>query len=317
MKVDIVVCTYNRSALLGKCIQSVLGCALPVGVAAELIVVDNNSSDGTEAVVRGFEGTGAIKVTYLLERTQGKSHALNRALAAVNGDIVAFIDDDVTVEGSWLSKIAEAAGKYPLCGAFGGKIVALYPEKRPGWLDIEGSMKFLKSVYVDLDNGDKALEYGKGTVSNTPCGANMFFRMEALERNGPFRTDLGPTGRELGFSEDTEFCKRFADRGEVSMYMPEVVVYHPVHSERLEKEYLLKWLYRCGKSEVRRTGGYAGMTKAFGVPRYIFRKLIQHGSGSIFSLSERTRLYHRLRLYYAAGEMVEHLRVNSGPTRPS
>ena len=316
MKIDVVICTYNRSGMLGKCVESVLRADVPPGVSVEVIVVDNNSSDDTEKVVKGF-GPGranGMKVTYLFEGKQGKSYALNSALAAATGDVVAFTDDDITVDASFFKEMAGAVLRYPGCGCFGGRIVAVYPEVMPSWLDLKGSMKFLKSVYVDLDNGDKDAEYGNGVLSN-PGGANMFFTREALERNGPFRTDLGPTGRELGFSEDTEFCRRFQDRGELSMYISGVAVYHPVHRERLEKEYLLKWLYRCGKSEVRRAGGYKA-AHAFGVPRYILGKLVRHASGSIFSLSERTRLYHRFRLYYTAGELIEHLKVNVGQSRP-
>ena len=311
MKIDVVICTYNRAGLLGKCVESVLRADVPPGVSVEVIVVDNNSSDDTEKVVKGF-GPGranGMKVTYLFEGKQGKSYALNSALAAATGDIVAFIDDDETVEGSWVREIVEAERKYPACGSFGGKIVAAYPEDMPEWLDIKGSMKFLKSVYGDLDNGDEEKRYGDGTLSNAPGGGNMFFRKEALKRNGPFRTDLGPTGRKLGFSEDTEFCVRFQKRGEVSMYIPGAVVYHSVPRERLEKGYILKWLYNCGKSEVRRTGGHRGSARAFGVPRYLYRKLLQHASGSLLSFHQRTRAYHRLKLYYTAGELVEHFRA--------
>lgn len=313
MKIDVVICTYNRSGMLGRCIESVLRADVPQGVSVEVIAVDNNSTDDTEKVVKGL-GTGlprSMKVTYLFEGKQGKSHALNSAVAAATGDIVAFIDDDETVEGSWVREIAGAARKYPSCGSFGGKIVAAYPDDMPEWLDLKGSMKFLKSVYGDLDNGDEEKQYGAGTLSNAPGGGNMFFRKEALKRNGSFRTDLGPNGRKLGFSEDTEFCVRFQARGEVSMYIPGAVVYHAVHRERLEKAYILKWLYNCGRSEVRRTGGHRGSASAFGVPRYLYRKLLQHASGSLLSLHQRTRVYHRLRLYYTAGELVEHFSAAS------
>jgi len=313
MKIDAVICTYNRSAMLAKCVESLMRAEVPQGVSVEIMVVDNNSSDDTAAVVKRLaEGAPPqVKVTYLFEGRQGKSHALNSAVAAASGDIVAFFDDDETVEASWLAAIAAAVRKYPACGSFGGKVVAVYPDEMPEWADLNGSMKFLKSVFVDLDNGDEERQYGKGTRSNTPGGGNMFFTREALERNGPFRTDLGPTGRELGFSEDTEFCVRFQQRGEVSMYIPGVVVYHPVHGERLNKDYVLRWLYNCGRSEARRTCGDNGFAKAFGAPRYLYIKLLRHASASLMSISRKDRFYHRLRLYYTAGELVEHLRGSS------
>ncbi len=139
----------------------------------------------------------------------------------------------------------------------------------------------------------------------------MFFRRAVLESNGLFRTDLGPVGKKLGFSEDTEYCQRLLGKGERFMYIPSVIVYHPAHEDRLTKKYLLNWQYRCGRSEVRRKGGYSDPRKIFGVPRYLYRKLIEHVIGWSMSFDAKKKFYHRLRLYYAVGEIFEHLSMKS------
>ena len=63
----------------------------------EVVVVDNNSTDDTRAVVASFAAAGDI-VRYVLEPAQGLSHARNRGVAATSADIVAFTDDDVRVD---------------------------------------------------------------------------------------------------------------------------------------------------------------------------------------------------------------------------
>jgi GT2 family glycosyltransferase len=250
-----------------------------------------------------------IVIEYLFEGKIGKSYALNSALNHITGDLIAFTDDDVTVDKNWIREMINAAKRYHAYSCFGGKVIALYPEKMPKWLDINGSMKFLRSVFVDRDDGDLEVEYGINTVSKSPGGVNMFLRREAIAKNGLFRTDLGPTGKLLGFSEDTEYCQRLIEKGERFMYIPTAIVYHQVYKERLCKKYLLTWQYRCGVSEVRRNKGYGNVEKIFGVPKYLLKKFIDHSVGWLLSLQSKKKFYHRLRLYYTAGEVVEHLKM--------
>lgn len=310
MKVEIIICTYNRAKKLKAAIQSMLCADIPDDVVVELIVVNNNSDDDTEKIIKECSKNGInIKIKCLFEREQGKSHALNNALRYVTGDIIAFTDDDVIIDKSWIAEMIDAASRYPKYNCFGGKVIAVYPENVPKWLDMHDSMGFLKSVFVDRDDGNTEGEYGIHTISDTPGGVNMFFRREAIAKNGLFRTDLGHIGNELGFSEDTEYCQRLMEKGERFMYIPSAIVYHPVHSGRLSKDYLLMWQYKCGISEVRRSKGYKNAVRLFGVPRYIYRKFIQHAAGWCFSYQSRKRFYHKLRLYYTSGEIVEHMRL--------
>ena len=310
MKAEIVICTYNRASKLNEAIQSILDADISENVTAQLIIVNNNSTDNTESMVKKFfKNNSGIEIKYLFEKKQGKSYALNTALKHITGDLIAFTDDDVTVDRGWIREMLNGLERHPEGNCFGGKVVSVYPEKMPKWIDIEDTMKFLKSVFVDRNDGNIEVEYGNGTASKTPGGCNMFFRRQAIEKNGPFRTDLGPIGKELGFSEDTEYCQRLLKKGEKFMYIPSAIVYHPVYMERLYKNYLLTWQYKCGRSEVRRNGGYKDITKVFGMPRYLFRKFIQHAMGWGLSIQSKIQFYHRLRLYYTAGEIVEHLRI--------
>ena len=315
MKIEIVICTYNRAERLSGTIQSLLSADIPDGTNVNLIIVNNNSSDGTEALIKEFSRNASrVAFRYLFEEKQGKSYALNTALKHMRGNFIAFTDDDIIVDKSWIKKMVSALKRYPDCNCFGGKVVAVYPKNMPPWLDIHNSTRFLKSVFVDRDDGDLEVEYGNSTLSNTPSGVNMFFRREVIEKNAFFRTDLGPIGKELGFSEDTDYCQRLLNMGERFMYIPSTIVYHPVHAERLSKEYLLNWQYKCGISEVRRNGGYKDTVRIFGVPRYLYRKYLKHAVGSSLLFSSVGRFRHKLRRYYTAGEIVEHLSIESKST---
>jgi glycosyltransferase involved in cell wall biosynthesis len=309
MNVDVVICTYNRSEKLKKVIQSILDAEVPENHRLQLIIVNNNSTDNTESIVKEFAGNDFVRINYLFESKQGKSHALNTGLKNIMGEIIGFTDDDVFVDRLWLKEMAAALTRYPEYSCFGGKTMAIYPAHLPGWLDTEGSMEFLRSAFVDRNDGDVEADYEANPFSKTPSGCNMFFRRCAIEFNGPFRTDLGPAGNESGFSEDTDYCTRLIERGKRFMYIPSAIVYHPVHENRIRKDYLLGWQYACGKSEVRRGRGYKDTVKVFGVPRYLIRKLSGHFTGWWLSLRSKKRFYHKLKLYYTCGEIVEHLRL--------
>ena len=87
VSVSVVVPTYNRAALLGECLDSLLN---QDRRPEEILVVDDGSSDGTPDVVRSKDGP----VRYLRQENAGKAAALNRALAAVSGEAVWIVDDD-------------------------------------------------------------------------------------------------------------------------------------------------------------------------------------------------------------------------------
>ena len=301
---NVVICTYNRAERLSRVLGSLISARVPDHATVEILVVDNNSTDATPSLIKALSSHKNPSVKYLFEGRQGKSHALNKALGDLSGELIAFTDDDVVVDHGYLAGIIEAGEKYPQCRCFGGKVVALYPDHLPEWLDLEDSMTFLKSPFVDRQDGDEEVPYGEATYYSTPGGCNMFFRRTALVENGAFRTDLGPMGRRLGFAEDTEYCCRLKDKGEGFYYIPSVIVHHPVYPERMTKRYLLTWQYNCGRSEAQRHAGSGGSVTLLGVPRYLFRRAFVHFRGWILSRAARPRFYHRLRLAYTWGEIV-------------
>ncbi|MDE2825547.1 MAG: glycosyltransferase family 2 protein, partial [Gemmatimonadota bacterium] len=84
--VSVVIPTYNRADRLPSAIRSVLEQTAP---PAEIIVVDDGSTDGTPALVRTFPG-----VRYLRQENQGVSAARNHGIGAAKHDWIALLDSD-------------------------------------------------------------------------------------------------------------------------------------------------------------------------------------------------------------------------------
>jgi glucosyl-dolichyl phosphate glucuronosyltransferase len=104
MKITVIMCTYNRCHSVARAMGSVAASTLPNSVKWEVIVVDNNSSDQTRQVIEDFCGWHLGRFRYVFEPKQGLSHARNAGIQEAQGNILAFTDDDVTVQPNWLQK---------------------------------------------------------------------------------------------------------------------------------------------------------------------------------------------------------------------
>ena len=129
MNVTVILCTYNRCRELANALNSVAASALPEGIGWEVLVVDNNG-DQARKVVESFRERFPGRFRYLLEPRPGKSHALNAGIRASQSDVLAFLDDDVTVEPAWLQNLTAALQDEAWAGA-GGRIVLDWPSSLP------------------------------------------------------------------------------------------------------------------------------------------------------------------------------------------
>ena len=229
----------------------------------EVLVVDNNSSDQTREISQRLGIEYPVRIRYSFERSQGKSHALNTGIREARGRVLAFVDDDVITEPTWLWNLARPVVTGESAGA-GGRILPEAGFVPPPWLPLQGPRN-MGGVLAFFDCGDEPCK-----LDSPPFGTNMCFRKEMFERYGGFRTDLGPRpGSEIR-NEDTEFGRRLIAAGECLRYEPSAVVYHPVAKDRLRKDYFLRWWFDDGRARVREAGTRPAV---YGIPRRYIRAL--------------------------------------------
>lgn len=295
MLITVVICTYNRCAMLRKALESVAASQLSPETEWEVVVIDNNSTDQSRQVVEDLRRRFPGRFRYALETRQGLSHARNAGIREARGEIVAFTDDDVTVDPMWLANLTRPLRDQE-CLAVGGRVVPVWNCVPPPWFP----RKFSTGVVVEFDHGPVASYIGE-----PPFGANMSFHKEVFRKYGDFRVDLGRRGNNMESHEDTEFGRRLMQGGERIRYEPSAVVYHPIIESRLTKSYFRSWWYGRGISDVKRDGiSLAEKWRVFGVPAHLFRRLAACTVRSVLPIGPERRFTWKINVWYIAGLIV-------------
>lgn len=302
MTITVILCTFNRCRSLAKALDSVAASVLPDSVEWEVLVVDNNSRDQTREVVEEFCTRYPGRFRYVFEPQPGKSYALNRGVQQARGEILAFMDDDVTVAPTWLSDLTTVLHGTEWVGA-GGRILPERAFSPPRWLALDGPYA-MSGILALFEQGDTP-----GKLRLPPYGTNMAFRKEMFAKYGGFRTDLGPSpGSEIR-NEDTEFGRRLMNAGESLWYEPSAVVYHEIPRSRLRKAYFLTWWFDYGRAEIREADKRPTIRR---IPRYylsIPNIALVHLTRRTFEWiavrNPRERFYRKCMIWKVIGWLVE------------
>jgi glycosyltransferase involved in cell wall biosynthesis len=267
--VSIVMPTYNRGALLAGAVQSVLAQSPVITPAFELIVVDNNSTDDTHAIVEQFARTDG-RVRYVFEPQQGSSHSRNAGIRAARAPLVAFIDDDVRAEPEWVAATVRAFEQYPQADVVGGRVLPVWPVDPPSWLTRD---HWAPLALVDYGDVPVAID---ATRPLCLVSANLAFRRQVFDVVGGFAPDLGLVkAGTLGSVEDHEFLLRVLDAGRTVFYDPRITVHADIQPNRLERAYHRRWHSGHGYFHARLRSEQMERTRVgtlFGVPAHLYRQ---------------------------------------------
>ncbi len=311
----LLIATHNRASELESCLANLAGLEPLAELEHEVIVLDNNSRDNTRMVAeRAAEGFGG-RLRYAFVARQGKAHALNHGIAIARGQMLGFTDDDARVDPGWLCAVDRGRQSFPDAVAFGGRVIAEWSVPVPHWLAVEGPYRLIKSGVTGHDLGRAPRVYKESDpMMPLPAGVNLWVRRDAFTRHGGFRADLWP-------GEDTELGLRLWNAGEKLVYLPDMVVIHPVDPTRLSKRYFRRWSYDKARSMVRMVAppddhpAGSGGTVA-GVPPYLIRMALGEVGQWIRSLADPVRrFYHECRLWGIWGRIAETRRIGSNPGR--
>ncbi|MBO0348439.1 hormogonium polysaccharide biosynthesis glycosyltransferase HpsE [Phormidium pseudopriestleyi FRX01] len=282
--VDLTVAipTYNGETRLSDVLDRLRSQVGTEEFSWEIIVVDNNSSDRTAALVRKYQETwpSAYPLRYCFAPEQGAAFARQRAVEKAQGELIGFLDDDNLPEPDWVAAAYQFGKIHPEVGAFGSQIHGLFYEKNAED-KLPTNFKRIACFLAIVERGNSPRLYDpKHKI--LPPGAGLVVRKKVWLESVPNRLVLNHTGKEAGLaSEDLEVLLHIQKAGWEIWYNPAMVVYHKIPNKRLEPEYL-KLLVRCvGLSRHRlRMMTLNSWQRPLAFPAYLandLRRLVLHG----------------------------------------
>jgi len=190
----------------------------------EVIVVDGNSTDKTQEIVKKYP------VKLVVEKRKGLNLARNTGIKCAKGEIVAFTDSDCIVPPNWITKIVENF-KDPQISCVGGSAKALDNDFISQYAD--NSIVRLMPFFTKREELKKVKPFFRH-----PAGCNMAFRRKVAEEVGYFDENI-----RYGFDE-VEFADRICRAGYKMVLDPDVLVWHKHRSTFRE---FLKQNFQYGK----------------------------------------------------------------------
>jgi glucosyl-dolichyl phosphate glucuronosyltransferase len=232
MRITVAICTYDRPAQLAAVLESLNALRVPTDVEWELLVINNDGTNGTDVVCQRW--AGQLPILVLREPRAGLASARNRAIAAARGDYIAWLDDDTWVDPNWLEGYATAFARWPDAAVFGGAITPRFEGAPPDWVR-RCSVRLQGPFALREPDAEPAQLQATGEL---PFGANYAVRLD-VQRRYPYDPILGRRARALGFgNEESEVVVAILRAGHSGWWVPAARVEHCVPPARQTLEYL-------------------------------------------------------------------------------
>ena len=299
--ISVLTCTYNGATSIAPLLRSFLEQNVPGGLTSEIVLVDNNSRDGTVAVAERFALENPGRITVLRESQQGKSYALNRGLQSVRGEICCVIDQDQLLPADYLAIVWNAFQREPATYFIAGRVLPLPQQRLADWITTDHW-----SPLAICDYGAEAF-----TIDSLPlvCLIATAYRTAALRAAGGYSEVLGIRPGRMGSVEDEDLYERLVNQGKPGRYTPEILVYHRLDEARFRRSYHRRWHFGHGKyfSDWRSPAFEASSFSIFDVPghvvRHAFRDLRKMVLQAMKGSSEQA-FVHELRLRFYLGYIL-------------
>src|SRR5688572_6088708 len=270
VRLDLLLATFRRPELLADTLRSIFAAPRPPALEVQVIVV-NNDSDADLSHLDTMIALAPVPVLMLQEPVRGKSRALNRGIRASNADYIGLIDDDERLAPSWVQVAHEtlAADAHDFIG---GPVRPIWPSPPPSRIPTG-----YPAVLGIVDNGSTCARFTK-EFPGMLVGGNSIIRRTVLQAIGGYAPELGPQElHRLMSCEDEDMYTRLLHAGARGAYVPELVVHHHVHPDRIRPAYFRDWCFWNSVSKaVLERRWPAGVSSIGGIPRYLYGRAF-HG----------------------------------------
>ena len=238
LQLTVAIPTYNRADFLRQTLAGLARQDFPPD-AFEVLVIDNNSTDHTRAVVAEF-ASSTPPPRYVLETQQGLDYGRNRAIAEARGGIIVFADDDILMSPDWLTQLAAPllTDSAHRIGAVGGEVIPVFPDGLPPWV-----VEWHAPLAFRADAGPLG-------AKDSPMGANLALPKWVFEKLGPFHTALDRAAGNYFSGGDSEMIRRVRAAGLEVWFAPAAAVQHQMPASRTTFRYATRHAFDSARSRV-------------------------------------------------------------------
>ncbi len=195
MRLSFVIPAYNEEAYLPGCLESILNQLLEIPDHAEIIVVNNASTDRTREVAELYPGVRVVD-----EPRKGLTHARQAGFVASSGELIANIDADCRLTPGWVASVLAAFNSKPDLTALSGPLV---------YYDLTSAQRGLVRVFYSTAFAAYVINRYILRVGSMLQGGNFVISRPALQAIGGFNLGISFYG------EDTDIARRLNSIGEV------------------------------------------------------------------------------------------------------
>jgi glycosyltransferase involved in cell wall biosynthesis len=204
----------------------------------EVIIVNNNSTDDTEAMALSFSGHWPF-FKYVTENDHWLSKARNTGSQLASGEYLLFLDDDVILPPGYLERVFYVKNNYEF-KCWGGIDIPYYEIEKPLWV---------KDTYLQFRLPYTSFHQINAGKKECVTGFSFIIEKKLLFDMGGFDPRVGMKGDVVGYGEETFLQHRLHELAIPIGYDPELKLYHHMLPHKLK----LKWYFDAadalGKSQ--------------------------------------------------------------------
>ncbi len=241
---SIVVPTHNRARLLGPTLESIKQLIVPKRLCVEVLVINNNCTDDTEAVVAACSADAPWPIRQIVETRQGLCFGRNRGLDEACGDHVVYFDDDIRVNRKWLAGYMDAVERHD-ADCVVGPVHPVFESPAPRHM----TRRVINSIGSAYSRKGSVAHVLPEAQSREVPGCNFGVRLDVARAIGGFDPSLDRIGKGLLAGGDSEFGGRLGAHGHRIVYEPRCAIEHIITAEKLDPAYLRKRWFGVGRTQ--------------------------------------------------------------------
>lgn len=243
-EVSVIIVNYNTGKLLQKCVESVIK-SCP---ECEVIVVDNNSSDGSLIGIQKLKFKNQkynSKIKIVRNGTNpGFSKANNQAIKIAQGDYILLLNPDTEVKESAIHKLVEFAKSHADAGVICAKLILSDGTTQKSVFRFPTVWRAIQEFWFGANIYSSYVPQGRSPVAvDAVVGAAFLITPQALQKVGLLDE------RYFMYFEDLDYCRRVWNSGLKVYYLPtaEITHYHGVSGKNIKGE---QWVRLIPSSKI-------------------------------------------------------------------